>query len=72
MYVYGDRRDYGKIDIYVSGRYKCTTTWAGSLTEAKARYLEANPEVVPEVVDVQYADNETGKGDIRRRIRLWI
>jgi len=72
MYVYGDRRDFGKIDIYVGGKYKCTTTWAGSLTEAKARYLDANPEVVSEVVDVQYADNESDKENIRRRVRLWI
>ena len=72
MYVYGDRRDYGKIDIYVSGKYRCTTTWASSLTDAKARYLEANPEIVPEVVEVQYSENESDKGNIRRRIRMWI
>lgn len=72
MYIYGDRRDYGKIDVFVNGKYRCTTSWASTLREAKEKYLEANPEVVPEVVEVRYADAETSKRDVRRRVNLWI
>ena len=46
---YGDKRDYPKIDIYVSGEYTCTTTWARTLKEAKERYvalLEVDPSEV--------------------------
>ena len=33
--VYGDRRDYPKIDLYVEGKYDSTTTWADSLHMAR-------------------------------------
>ena len=38
--TYGQRRDYRKIDLYLSGEYICTkyicsTTWARTLTEAR-------------------------------------
>lgn len=72
MYIYGDRRDYGKIDVFINGKYRCTTPWASTLREAKEKYLEANPEVVPEVVEVRYADTETSKHDVRRRVNMWI
>lgn len=39
---YGDKRDYRKIDIIVNGSYKCSTTWARTLKEAKERWLEEN------------------------------
>jgi hypothetical protein len=44
--VYGDKRDYRKIDIYkrdaLTGRYAyiCSTTWARSCREAMARYCQ--------------------------------
>lgn len=38
MQKYGDKRDYRKIDIYVKGRYVCTTTWSKTCKEARARY----------------------------------
>lgn len=38
--AYGDKRDYAKIDIFVEGKYKATTTWAKSLPEAKKQYCE--------------------------------
>ena len=38
--TYGQKRDYRKIDLYLSGEYICTkyicsTTWARTLTEAR-------------------------------------
>ena len=72
MYIYGDRRDYGKIDVFINGKYRCTTPWTSTLREAKEKYLEAHPEVVPEVVEVRYADTETSKHDVRRRVSMWI
>lgn len=38
--AYGDKRDYKKIDIYLNGVYKCSTTWAKSLTVAKVKFME--------------------------------
>jgi hypothetical protein len=38
--AYGDKRDYPKIDLYVGGRYVATTTWARTVAEAKAKYIE--------------------------------
>ncbi len=73
MYIYGDRRDFGRIDVYVNGKYRCTTTWAINLKEAKDRFLEAHPEEVPETVEVEYADNDSNKNaERRRRVRMWI
>ena len=73
MYIYGDRRDFGRIDVYVGGKYRCTTTWASSLKEAKDRFLEHHPEEIPETVEVQYADNDANKNTERKRkIRMWI
>ena len=44
---YGDKRDYPKIDIYVSGQYVCSTTWAkaGSrpIPQAAVRVRIKNP-----------------------------
>jgi hypothetical protein len=41
--AYGDKRDYPKIEIFVNGVYKATTTWARTVEEALTRYKEANP-----------------------------
>lgn len=43
--MYGDKRNYPKIDIYVKGennifQYVASTTWAKTCKEAKARYAE--------------------------------
>ena len=42
---YGDKRDYKKIDIYVDGVYKCSTTWSRTCTDAIARYYDRHPEL---------------------------
>lgn len=39
-----DRTDNPKIDIYVDGVYKKTTTWARTCRVAKERYLNAYPD----------------------------
>ena len=50
--AYGDKRDYPKIEIwrkYPTGggaRCECVTTWARTCKEAKARFLEAHPELL--------------------------
>ena len=49
--MYGDKRDYRKIDIFVAHThqgeryfaYKCSTTWAKTCREAMARFIVANP-----------------------------
>lgn len=33
-------KQYRKIDIYVNGKYDCSTTWSKTCKEARARYLE--------------------------------
>jgi hypothetical protein len=71
MHVYGNRRDYSAIDIYVGGKHRCTTTWSRSLGEARLRFLSAHPEEVAETVSVGYAD-DSSKGGGRRRLRMWI
>ncbi len=38
--VYGDKRDYPKIDIYVDGFYKGSTTWLKTCKEACERYID--------------------------------
>lgn len=63
--------DFARIDIYVSGKYKCSTVGA-TLTEARQRYIDMNPEVVPEVVSARYVDDDMSKSDERRRVRMWI
>ena len=72
MYIRCDLADFGRIDIYVSGKYRCSTVGA-TLSEARQRYIDMNPEVVPEVVAAQYSDAETPKeNERRRRLRMWI
>jgi hypothetical protein len=73
MYVHGDRRDYDAVDIYVNGKYRCTTTWSRNLTEARARFLEAHPEELAETISACYTDNNQDKQrEKKKRIRLWI
>lgn len=38
---YGNKRDYPKIDIFVDGDYRATTTWARTLDEARRKFAEA-------------------------------
>ena len=38
---YGNKRDYPKIDIFVSGDYVASTTWAVSCHVAKEKYIES-------------------------------
>lgn len=42
---YGDKRDHRKIDIYVDGNYKASTTWAKTCKQAIERYINAYPDV---------------------------
>jgi hypothetical protein len=48
--AYGDKRDYPKIELYVGGKYVATTTWARTVNEAKAKYIEGHPGVDPSKV----------------------
>lgn len=52
---YGDKRDYRKIDIFVYGRYVCSTTWARTCREAIARYIERHPEHDMAIVKAHYS-----------------
>lgn len=40
--VYGDKRNYRKIDIYVDGIYQCSTTWSKTCRDAKKRFIDNN------------------------------
>ena len=44
--IYGLKRDYPKIDIFVNGNYVATTTWSRTCKEAKIRYERSHPEAV--------------------------
>lgn len=39
--AYGDKRDYPKIDIFVDGDYRATTTWSRTLDEARRKFADA-------------------------------
>lgn len=43
--AYGDKRDYPKIDIYVDGNYRCSTTWSRTCREAVENFKQINPVV---------------------------
>ena len=45
--AYGDKRDYPKIELYYSGVYKGTTTWARTVREAKEKFIERHPDLDP-------------------------
>ena len=40
-YEYGDKRNYKKINIYVDGKYVCSTTWPRTCFEAKKHFSRA-------------------------------
>lgn len=44
--LYGNRRDYPKIDLYYDGDYKATTTWSRTCAEAKEYFHKAHPSYV--------------------------
>src|SRR5208282_4989262 len=52
--AYGDRRDFPKIDIFVSGKYVVSTTWASNIKEAIQKYEEKNPGLWAGEVKAQY------------------
>ena len=52
--AYGDKRDYPKIEIFVGGEYRATTSWAKSCKEAKEKFLEKNPTISPSEVKCEY------------------
>lgn len=58
--AYGDKCDHRKIDLYVQigasdgYRYVGTTTWSPTCKEAKARFLEANPQFTPTQVHASF------------------
>lgn len=56
--AYGDKRDYPKIDLYVNGIYRASTTWAKTCKEAVARYEEANPQLCRDTVTAYFAKNK--------------
>lgn len=40
MLQYGDKRNFKKIDIFINGKYECSTNWAKTCKEAIERYKE--------------------------------
>jgi hypothetical protein len=43
--MYGDKRDYKKINFYdkKTGKYLCSTTWARTCKEAMEHYIHNDP-----------------------------
>ena len=53
---------YKKIHIHLKGGqykwfYVCSTKWSKTCKEAKARFLEANPQYLPHVVKANFAQD---------------
>lgn len=53
-------KTYKKIHIHLKGGqykwfYVCSTNWAKTCKEAKARFLEAHPQYLPHVVKCNFA-----------------
>ena len=46
MTIYGNKRDYPKIDIHINGVYVCSTTWSRNVKEAKSKFIETHPTVI--------------------------
>ena len=59
-FVYGDKRDYPKIDLYVKNLrlgewlYVGSTTWARGCREAKKKYVETHPETSIKLVRAEF------------------
>ena len=55
---YGTKRDYKKIDINLKNvGYVCSTTWASSCKEAKAKYSALYPNVKESDIKANFSDN---------------
>jgi hypothetical protein len=50
--AYGDKRDYPKIDIYVDGNYRTSTTWSRTCREAVAVFKQINPVVASRATSI--------------------
>ena len=53
--AYGDKRDYPKIDLYVNGIYRASTTWSKTITEAITKFRETNPQLHRETITAFFA-----------------
>lgn len=60
--MYGDKRDYPKIDLYLRGatkhertNYLCSTTWARTCKEAVQKYKESREGLTQETLSRVYA-----------------
>ena len=40
---YGNKRDYPKINIFVNGIYRCSTTWTKTCKEAREHFIASGP-----------------------------
>ena len=51
---YGDKRNYRKIDVYVDGIYRGSTTWAKNHFEAKLVYMIKNELSTSDKITTRY------------------
>lgn len=51
---YGDKRDYPKIDLYLNGKYVCSTNWSKTLKDAKQVYADKT-KVNPKAIKAEYS-----------------
>jgi len=54
--AHGDKRDFPKIDIYVSGKYVASTSWSKTCAEAKEKYLEKHKNTDAAEVKCSFAE----------------
>lgn len=52
--AFGDKRDFPKIEIFVDGEYKATTTWSKTCKEAIEKYKETHPEAKDKKVTANF------------------
>jgi len=53
--TYGTKRDFPKIEIYRQGHYVCSTTWAKTCKEARARFLSVRSYETPGAITARFA-----------------
>jgi len=54
---YGDKRTYAKIDLYVEGKYLCSTSWSRTCKEAIERLVKKLPKYSGRKITAHYRND---------------
>ena len=55
--MYGDKRDYKKIDIYINKKYVCSTNWANTCKKAVKEWTTKNGIKRSDTITACYSKN---------------